>query len=321
MLETTDAPLISCRADPHVSLHDGWYYFTATVPEYDRIEVRRSRTLEGLAASAPRTVWNRHTRGPQSWHVWAPELHRIKGRWYIYYAAGEADDVWKIRPYVLECASGDPIEGAWTERGELQAADGDPFSFQDFSLDATTFEHAGKRYLIWAQKVGGAAGVSNLYIAAMATPSRLATPQVLLTTPDYAWERVGFWVNEGPSVLIRNGRVWVTFSASATGACYCVGLLSAPADSDLLDPVNWTKERSPILSTDEHAGQFGPGHSCFTVAEDGTDVLVYHARTYKEITGDPLNDPNRHTWVSPVTWDANGRPLLRLADSRPVTHQ
>lgn len=298
-------PLIPQRADPHVSLHDGWYYFTASVPEYDRIEVRRARSVEALAGAEPVTVWRRHREGPQSWHVWAPELHRIDGAWYLYFAAGEAQDVWKIRPYVLECREADPLTGGWTEKGKIQAAAGDPFSFEDFSLDATTFEHRGRRYLVWAQKAGGS---SNLYIARMETPWKLATAQVMLTTPDYDWERVGFWVNEGPAVLVRHGRVWMTFSASATGACYCMGLLSAPEDADLLDPRSWTKERDPVFATDAAAGRFGPGHNSFTKASDGSDLLVYHARTYAEITGDPLYDPNRHTWVRPLVWDAAGFP-------------
>jgi len=306
----TDSPLIERRADPHVSRHGGWYYFTGSVPEYDRIELRRSPTVGGLAAAEPVTVWSRHLSGPQSWHVWAPELHRIDGAWYLYYAAGEAEEVWKIRPYVLECRDPDPLTGRWVEKGRMQAAPGDPYSFEDFSLDVTTFEHRGTRFCVWAQKVGAVQGVSNLYMAAMESPWQLATVQVLLTSPDYSWERVGFWVNEGPAVLVRNGKVWLTFSASATGASYCLGLLSAPEDGDLLDPQNWTKERRPVFATDEGARRFGPGHNCFTVAEDGTDLMVYHARTYAKIEGDPLYDPNRHVRVRPLGWNAQGRPVF-----------
>ena len=63
-----------------------------------------------------------------------------------------------------------------------------------FSLDATVFEDHGKRYYVWAEKVGVGRQISNLYIAEMETPNKLKTVQVLLTTPDYDWERVGFWV-------------------------------------------------------------------------------------------------------------------------------
>ena len=65
-----------------------------------------------------------------------------------------------------------------------------------FLLDATVFENKGKYYYIWAEKTGVGKQVSNLYIARMAAPNKLATAQVLLTTPDYGWERVDFWVNE-----------------------------------------------------------------------------------------------------------------------------
>ena len=51
----------------------------------------------------------------------------------------------------------------------------------------------------------------------------------------------------------RNGRICMTYSASATGAEYCMGLLSAKEDSDLLDPASWAKERLPVLVTDETA--------------------------------------------------------------------
>ena len=43
-------PWIVQRADPYVYRHtDGSYYFTATVPEYDRIILRHANSLEGLA--------------------------------------------------------------------------------------------------------------------------------------------------------------------------------------------------------------------------------------------------------------------------------
>ena len=43
-------PWILQRADPYVCRHtDGFYYFTASLPEYDGIALRRSRTLQGLS--------------------------------------------------------------------------------------------------------------------------------------------------------------------------------------------------------------------------------------------------------------------------------
>lgn len=306
-------PLIEQRADPYVYRHtDGYYYFTASVPAYDCIELRRSKTIAGLAAAKTAIVWRKHESGVMSRHIWAPELHFLDGKWYLYFAAGERDDIWKIRPYVLECTGADPMEDPWIEKGMMQRADEDPYSFTDFSLAATIFENRGKRYYIWAEKVGGEKGISNLYIAEMQSPCRLKTVQVLLTTPDYDWERIGFWVNEGPAVLKRGGRVFVTYSASATGACYCMGLLAASDSDDLLDPRSWKKSRYPVLTTNLEKKIFGPGHNSFTVTEDGEDLLVYHARPYEKIVGDPLYNPNRHTMVMEFGWKADGTPDFTL---------
>ena len=144
----------------------------------------------------------------------------------------------------------------------------------------------------------------------MQTPWKLATVQVMLTTPDYDWERVGYWVNEGPSIIKHDGRIFLTYSASETGKPYCMGMLSASQDSDLLDPKSWTKERYPVLESDEKAGIYGPGHNSFTVDEEGRDICVYHARNEETIVGDPLYNPNRHARLMPVVWDSEGRPTF-----------
>ncbi|MBE0344465.1 alpha-N-arabinofuranosidase, partial [Paenibacillus sp. 28ISP30-2] len=100
----------------------------------------------------------------------------------------------------------------------------------------------------------------------------------------------------------------ISYSASATDYNYCMGLLTADENADLLDPKSWTKSPQPVFCTNEETGQFGPGHNSFTVGADGNDVIVYHARNYKEITGDPLYDPNRHTRVQPLNWNEDGTP-------------
>ncbi len=41
-------PFIEQRADPFILRHLSHYYFIASVPEYDWLEIRRAVTLEGL---------------------------------------------------------------------------------------------------------------------------------------------------------------------------------------------------------------------------------------------------------------------------------
>ena len=157
-------PLILQRADPYVyKSQDGTYYFTASVPEYDKIVLRSSDTVKGLAEAKEKTLWVKHEEGPQSIHIWAPEIHYVDGGWYIYYAAGDKDDIWEIRPYVLHCKGQDPMKDEWEELGMMQAANEDEFSFHAFSLDATVFEHKGDYYYIWAEKTGVGKQISNLY--------------------------------------------------------------------------------------------------------------------------------------------------------------
>ncbi|MBE2223178.1 MAG: glycoside hydrolase family 43 protein, partial [Anaerolineae bacterium] len=270
-------PLIQQRADPCICRHtDGYYYFTATIPAYDQIILRRAETLAGLATAPEVVIWEKHPSGIMGAHIWAPELHTIDSKWYIYFAAGSAEDIWAIRIYVLENESANPLEGTWVERGQLKT------DWESFSLDATTFAHNGTRYLVWAQHNPQLGGNTNLYIASMSNPWTLSSQQVMITRPEYEWEKIGFLVNEGAAVLKRNGRIFITYSASATDANYAMGLLTAAQDSNLLDGSSWSKSPVPVFKSAN--GVYGPGHNSFTVSPDGTmDFLVYHGRSYEKI--------------------------------------
>lgn len=304
----TKKPLIMNRADPWIYRHsDGFYYFAATLPEYNAIELRKAATLTGLADAQAKIVWTKHEAGKLSQLIWAPELHFIDGKWYIYFAAAWLDQpingIFDHRMFVLETDASDPLEGNWIEKGQLVT------NWESFSLDATTFEHGGCRYLVWAQKDSDVPGHSNLYIAKMDTPWSIEGRQVCLTKPELDWECVGFLVNEGPAVLKRGKRIFITYSASATDHNYCMGMLTAGEDADLLDPSAWHKSQLPVFESNEQAGIYGPGHNSFTVSEDGKDdILVYHARSFKITQGDPLNDPNRHTFVKKFGWHPDGMP-------------
>lgn len=300
-------PFIEQRADPQIVRHaDGRYYFTATVPAFDRIVLRGAESLAGLRDAEEVTIWTAHETGAMGSHIWAPELHWIDGAWYVYFAAGEAGDrtadVWRIRMYVLSNPSPDPREGTWTERGRILTP------IDSFSLDATVVE-AGRRYLCWAQHNPELPETNtSLYLAELANPWTLAGEAVEISRPELAWETIRFAVNEGPYAIVRGGRVFITYSASGTGAEYCVGLLSAEVGADLLDPGSWTKHPEPVFATSEANGIFGPGHNAFTVDENGADVLVFHARAYAEIEGDPLDNPDRHCRLQTFGWRSDGTP-------------
>ena len=316
-------PFITERADPYiVKGGDGFYYFTASYPAlhsaengYDRIILRRSKTVLGLKDATEHTLWKAHTEGSMAKHIWAPEIHFIKGKWYIFFAAGDSDNKWNIRPYVLMCHGTDPINDSWEEKGRMQALEGDDFSFNDFSLDMTYFEQNGRHYVIWAQKDGD----SSLFIAEIDPnePWQIISQPLLLTKPQYPWERIRFAVNEGPSVLKTENKIFIFFSASGTGEEYCMGMLYADICCDVMDISSWTKHPQPVFETKDLADAVGPGHNSFTVNENGELLVIYHARPLSHLTGEcgtfdneVLYDPCRHARIKKVTFDEYGMPVI-----------
>ncbi len=326
------APLISHRADPYVYRHtDGKYYFIASHTDaghnldgryqYLYLILRCADTLEDLTDNSGRytekIIYEKKpvNGGTMSPHLWAPELHYIHGEWFVYYTATISDrSSWRIRPHCLACTGSDPMQDSWIERGPIQTTVKGDIAFTDFSLDHTYLNHNGNDYLLWAQKTDN---ISDIFIAGLADPWTVCTPAVSLTHPEYNWELHGFPVNEGPAVIRHEGRIFVTFSASGTDALYCVGLLYADENSDLLDPASWTKCPYPVFQSSSVTGYYGLGHNSFTQSTDGTeDLIIYHGRQEERYLGEgdyqPLYDAGRNTYVGKVFWGSDGMPSFSV---------
>ncbi|MCR4657961.1 MAG: family 43 glycosylhydrolase [Lachnospiraceae bacterium] len=334
-----DNPVIKQRADPYVIYNedDGCYYFTSSWPAYndaehgyDRIALRKSPSLSGIRNAGDHVIWEARSSGAQSHHVWAPELHKINGIWYIYYATTCQSDIWSIRPYVLMCTDPDDLlnPDKWVDKGRFLDKDGKEAGlFGSFSLDMTYFENLGKHYVIWAYKgfYPGAVPGSLLLMAEIDEnePWKLSSDPILLSEPEYDWEQVGEKVNEGPAVLKHDGKIYVTYSASATGPEYCMGLLSADADADLMDAGNWKKSEKPVLSSGDFTDQYGPGHNSFTTDESGNTIIVYHSRDQRcydnecdWAEADPLYDPCRNANFAYVRFTGDGTPVFNSTEDK-----
>lgn len=302
-------------ADPFIRYHkpDGHYYFIATVPEYDRIELRRAPKLSELPSAEKLVLWRKKKRGWMSSYVWAPELHYIQGVWYIYFTAGDDSEGINVRMFVLSSVCEIPTEPqCWKEQGRLTSPP------NTFALDPTTFVQGETQYLIWSQYKPRFNVKAVLVIAEMATATKInfETSRVI-SWPVFEWEKRGFRLNEAPAVFVTDEHIYLTYSASATDHNYCVGLLTATRDSDILNPKSWVKSPLPVMMTDEALNIYGPGHlSTFPLHTNGNQStapslgFVYHARTYKTINGNPLNDPNRHTFIRALTFNAQGHPVF-----------
>lgn len=321
-------PFILERADPYiVKGEDGYYYFTASYPMksdedeegYDRVILRRAKKIAELSQAEEKTVWKTGEHSKSYRFIWAPELHFIGGRWYVFYAgSNDSHNRWDFDCHVLQCQGTDPYMDEWEEKGKFQTTEGDTFSFTGFSLDMTYFEDDGKSFVIWAQH--NEEKISCLYIGEVdsAEPWKLVSRPVLLSKLEYDWEKIRYSVNEGPAALKHDEKIFVAFSASGTGPEYCVGILEAVSGSDLLDPQSWKKQEDPFLTSEDVKGEYGPGHNCFVKDEEGNDLIVYHARSQECFEGrcgysenDPLYDPCRHARIRGICWGEDGRPVIK----------
>ena len=342
-----EEPLIEERADPFMTYDDerGMYYFTGSYPTngvggpdgYDRLVIRESSTIEGLA-DAPETViwdesWDDGSGNSYSQWIWAPELHKIGDYWYIISTAGTngGDRFGTLRPFMMRCTDPDNITdpASWEAPVRVKPMAGDERNcLNAMSLDMTYFEANGHSYLAWADFTQ--TGISSIYIAETdpANPTQLISPCAVISRPEYSWEYVRATVNEGPAVFKNNGKIYLAFSASGTGSEYCVGMLTADEGADLLDPASWVKSNYPLLtSTDFNDEVSGPGHNSFTVDKYGNVIIVYHARPAALHSsggihnGDPLQDPCRYAYLQPVNIAADGSPVLNMTPEQELAEE
>ncbi|WP_240313550.1 glycoside hydrolase family 43 protein [Sphingomonas carotinifaciens] len=289
-------PLLPSGPDPWVTQEGGVYYYTHTLG--DRIGLWRTRDVTDLEHAEYRTVWTPPAQGPNAHSIWAPELHRINKKWYLYYSAtasGFKDDAHR-GVFVLENASIDPFQGGWVDRGRVNTAWA--------GIDGTVFEHRGTLYFAYSPYLDAISGIA---LARLSDPWTIAGDEVVVAKADQPFENQGGrQIMEGPEFLAGpRGQVFLTYSA---GACwsdnYALGLLRADG-SNLLSPTAWTKSPIPVLASGN--GVFATGHNGFFRSPDGREQwIVFH--------GNPAANmgctARRAPYLSRVRWTASGEPKI-----------
>jgi GH43 family beta-xylosidase len=304
MINTFYNPLLTSGADPWALNADGFCYYTHTT--HSNITLWRADSVENLRRAGRRVVWTPERRRAWSRNIWAPELHQIEGKWFIYFAADDGHNR-NHRLWVLECAGADPMKDDWIFRGQLRTP-GDRWA-----IDGTLLRHPSGLYLLWSGWEGEENGCQSIYVARMKNPYEVEGESTLISTPDRAWEKHGrirrpgpddkpvVLVNEGPAVLTRYGRIFVTYSASGSWTDeYKLGLLWMDAGSDPLNPRSWHKRSEPVFFANGVTGTFAAGHNSFFTSPDGTeDWILYHANA-KPNQGWAKRAPRaqRFTWTS-----------------------
>jgi GH43 family beta-xylosidase len=285
-------------SDPWVIKKDSFYYYTHTLG--NRIAVWRTKAMSKVASSSRSEVYTPGAQGSHSANIWAPEIHFLQGKWYVYYTAGAGPDSTQ-RLWVLENANADPMQGTWEDKGRIYNNDSD-----FWAIDATVLNYNGDVYLLWSGRPNASVQTQNIYISRMSDPLTLSGPTIMISTPEFSWERYGE-VNEAPQVIQDpNGRVHLIYSASGCWTDdYCLGMLTLAVGGDPLNATHWTKHDEPVFVKKPENMAFGPGHNAFFNSPDGTENwIIYHANTN---SGEGCGE-RRNVRMQEFAWKTDGTP-------------
>jgi GH43 family beta-xylosidase len=272
-------------ADPDVfKASDGNYYLIQTEGR-KQIVLRRAKSMVNIMYGDQKTVYS-FPSNEQA--IWAPEIKQFDGVWYVYYSSllnGSGSGT--RRNYVLKNTSADPFTGTWTNVGQLTDAT------NEFALDSNVFQVNGQYYTTWSGW-NGSNHDQHIYIASMSNPYTINSARTLIAAPTLSWERAtGVGIAEGPSALVKNGNVYISYSGSQNSA-YSMGLLTANASSNLLSASSWTKT-GPVFQAAN--GISAPGHNGWFKSSDGTeDWFIFHGNNSSGI---------RSLRMQKVTWSGS----------------
>ena len=300
-------PLLPSGADPYSFYKDGYYYYTHTLQ--NKLVIWKTKNLADLKNAESKTIWTPPTGTMYSKELWAPEIHFIRGKWYMYFAADDGDNN-HHRMYVLENPSPDPMQGDWIFKGKVADASSDKWA-----IDGDIFEHRGQLYMIWSGWEGDKNGQQNIYIAKMKNPWTIAGQRSKISGSDFNWEKHGDLndpnlphvnVNEGPQILKHGNKIFIIYSASGCWTdFYALGMLTTDAKSDLMKPSSWKKSPEPVFKQSPENKVFAPGHNSFFKSPDGKeDWILYHANSEPNQGCGKFRSPR----MQKFTWNTDGTP-------------
>ncbi|GAB7347113.1 hypothetical protein MBLNU459_g3238t1 [Dothideomycetes sp. NU459] len=291
--------------DPHVTYGSNKFYLTFTAG--DRVEIWNAKSLSNFYDHPEKTViWRPPPDTEYSNDLWAPELHQLQGRWYVYFAACHPHHGNKShRMYILggPPSSQDPTRGSWEFLGPIRGMDQ-----SQWAIDGTVIELAGQLYFVYSgwpfENPNESDLIQQLFIVQLADPLTARSKPVEICRPDEPFERTGdHGINEGPQYLASRNGSWTGLVYSCAGSWtkeYKMNTLQF-VGGDPLDPQSWQKGSKPLLKNGNHdRGPWGPGHGSFVHIGDEV-VGIYHAT---DSPGDGWN--NRKARMQRVIFRSEG---------------
>lgn len=294
IIELVQNPLFEFGADPWIIQHQDTFYYCYSLQ--DRIGVKRAVTIDQLKLAEERIIWMAPTNTMYSKEIWAPELHFIDGKWYVYFAADDGDNV-NHRMHMISSESS-LITSQFKYLGKITDES------DKWAIDGTILRHQDKQYFLWSGWEGDVNEQQNLYIALMDGPTRIQSERTLISLPEYDWEKMGSGnglptINEGPQILENNGKIFVIYSASGSWSDhYCLGALELVGEDPLLAE-SWKKYPEPVFFGNDCV--ISPGHASFIRIKEQDFIVFHHIR----FAGGGWQ--NRQVKIQPFYWE-EGRP-------------
>ena len=297
---------------PQAVYQGGQYYFTMQNLGGNAVELYAVANLTQLAEAQHRVII---AQNDTMTHFWSPEIYRIDGKWYLYFE-GDDGNTDNHHLYVMECAEADPMKGDFVMKGII-----DTRAEWNYGIHPNLLQlPSGELYLLWSgwPKRRNETETQCIYIARMANPWTTSSDRVMISRPEYEWERqwinpdgnrsaYPIYVNENPEAFLSpdGQRVVVFYSASGIWTEYTtVGMLSASATANLLDSAVWTKRKEPMLPLDT-INRTCTSNVYLVPSVDGRQTLMLYELKRRE-HGNIVRD----TYMRPVSWTAEGEPIL-----------
>ena len=314
-------PIAYNRADPCMAMWKGKYYFISTndADHEHTIYIREADSIPELVTAEDHLILDAYTYEHVGNLLWAPELHVVEGRLYIFHACTPGEFFCEESHVMALKEGGNPVNKEdWSEPKRVVKADGSDICKQGevITLDMTCFKWEGEYYAVWSQRQFLPKDLGAwLYIAKLNKdePWKLASEPVVLSKPDYGWANNHTFVDEGPFAIIKDDMLILTFSSAAVDTSYVVGMLTVEKGKDILVRENWRKSNAPILTSRSVEGEFGTGHNAYVIDEYGDMWNTYHAR--------PGVDGPRSSGVRRVHFDIDGLPRLDLVEENDVNKE
>lgn len=261
-----------CR-DPLIIKHNGKFYHCFT-EDQKTVSVACADSVEEFQNAKAKVVFVPEENKEYSKEIWAPELHIIDGKCYIYVACDNGQNC-NHKMFVLSNDSSDPMKAEYKMLGKITD------DTNRWAIDGTVLTHKDKMYFVWSGWEEEVNICQHLYIAEMSDPVTISSERVMISSPEYPWEKLGSegvinspYINEGPFAVYNGDDTYITYSASASWCeDYCIAAIKLVGE-DLLNKNSWQKQPLPLLSSNESLK--GAGH-CSVLEENGKYKVYFHA--------------------------------------------